>query len=227
MRMHYGPHPDQWVDYYAPERVSAAGAVLIIHGGYWREKYTADLGAPLAADLAARGIPAYNLEYRRGPGTAAQMVADARLGLGLISQNGPVTVIGHSAGGQLGCVLAAHDERVVQVISQAGLLDLGLAQSLGLSSGAVDEVLGQAALASFNPVELWPVPARVVIFHGRDDADVPVKIARRAAQKAAALGQEHSLKLFAGDHYTWIDPHSSQWAACVAALSPVHSEGAA
>ncbi len=222
MRMHYGQHQDQWVDYYAPEHTTANGAVLVIHGGYWREKYTAELGAPLAQDLAARGIPAYNLEYRRGPGSAAQMLADAKLAVGLISQEGPITVIGHSAGGHLGALLAAHDPRITQVISQAGLLDLSLAQHLKLSSGAVDELLGEEPRPSYDPVELWPVPARVIIFHGREDADVPVKIARSAAQKAAALGQEHSFTLFDGDHFTWIDPHSSQWAACIRALSPVH-----
>ncbi|MEG1443375.1 MULTISPECIES: alpha/beta hydrolase [unclassified Glutamicibacter] len=220
--MHYGAHPDQQVQFYEPERTTARGAVMIIHGGYWREKYTASLGVPLAEDLAARGIPAYNLEYRRGPGSAAKMLADARLALGLVKEEGPITLIGHSAGAQLACVLAAHDARVSQVISQAGVLDLETAQRLKLSGSAVDEMLSGASLGACNPVELWPMHARVVIFHGRDDGDVPVRIARIAAQKAAALGQEHSFSLFAGDHYTWIDPHSSQWAACVRALSPLH-----
>ncbi|MGP5580865.1 alpha/beta hydrolase [Glutamicibacter arilaitensis] len=220
--MHYGAHQDQYLQFYEPQHITAAGAVMIIHGGYWREKYTAELGVPLAEDLAARGIPAYNLEYRRGPGSAAQMLADARLALGLIKEEGPITLIGHSAGAQLACVLAAHDERVSQVISQAGVLDLESAQHLKLSDGAVDQMLAGASLSAYSPVELWPMRARVVIFHGRDDGDVPVRIARSAAQKAAALGQEHSFTLFAGDHYTWIDPHSSQWAACVRALSPLH-----
>ena len=220
--MHYGAHQDQYLQFYEPQHITAAGAVMIIHGGYWREKYTAELGVPLAEDLAARGIPAYNLEYRRGPGSAAQMLADARLALGLINEEGPITLIGHSAGAQLACVLAAHDERVSQVISQAGVLDLESAQHLKLSDGAVDQMLAGASLSAYSPVELWPMRARVVIFHGRDDGDVPVRIARSAAQKAAALGQEHSFALFAGDHYTWIDPRSSQWAACVRALSPLH-----
>ncbi|MGO2067843.1 alpha/beta hydrolase, partial [Glutamicibacter arilaitensis] len=202
--MHYGAHQDQYLQFYEPQHITAAGAVMIIHGGYWREKYTAELGVPLAEDLAARGIPAYNLEYRRGPGSAAQMLADARLALGLIKEEGPITLIGHSAGAQLACVLAAHDERASQVISQAGVLDLESAQHLKLSDGAVDQMLAGASLSAYSPVELWPMRARVVIFHGRDDGDVPVRIARSAAQKAAALGQEHIFALFAGDHYTWI-----------------------
>ncbi|WP_159611139.1 alpha/beta hydrolase [Glutamicibacter sp. JC586] len=220
--MHYGSHPDQYLQFFEPEHTTAHGAVMIIHGGYWREKYTAELGVPLARDLAQRGIPAYNLEYRRGPGSAHKMLADARLALGLIKEEGPITLIGHSAGAHLASVLAATDARVSQVISQAGVLDLELARRLKLSDGAVDELLAQEPLARYNPVELWPSTARVIIFHGRNDGDVPVKIAQRAADKAAAVGQEYRFALFAGDHYTWIDPHSSQWAACVAALSPLH-----
>jgi len=220
--MHYGAHPDQYLQYFSPEHCTARGAVMIIHGGYWREKYTAQLGVPLAEDLAARGIPAYNLEYRRGTGSAAAMLADARLALGLIKEDGPITLIGHSAGAQLACVLAANDPRVTQVISQAGVLDLDFARKLALSDAAVDLLLDGAPLATYSPVELWPMTARVVIFHGQDDADVPVKIARRAADKAAALGQDYRFALFQGDHYTWIDPRSSQWAACVRALTPLH-----
>lgn len=224
--MHYGAHQDQWLRFYAPEQVTALGAVMIIHGGYWREKYTAQLGEALAMDLAARGIPTYNLEYRRGPGSAAQMLADARLALALIKEEGPITLIGHSAGGHLASLLAAHEERVTQVISQAGLLDLQLAKTLRLSNDAVDEMLGDADLSSVNPVELWPMPARVVIFHGRADADVPVKIARRAADHAEALGQQHTLRIFDGDHFSWIDPSSHQWEACVKQLYPLHYKGA-
>ena len=220
--MHYGPHPDQWLEYYEPEHITARGAVMIIHGGYWREKYTAELGVPLAQDLASRGIPAYNLEYRRGPGSIQQMVYDANLAVGLIAQEGPITIIGHSAGGHLGCLVAARNPRITQVVSQAGLLDLQLAHELKLSNQAVEEVLGDKRLATYDPVQLWPMAARVIIFHGVDDDDVPLKIARSAAAKAAALGQNHEFTLFEGDHYTWIDPNSSQWEACVQALSPVH-----
>ena len=106
--------------------------------------------------------------------------------------------------------------------AKAGLLDIEYARRLALSDSAVDLLLDGAQPAAYNPVELWPMAARVVIFHGRDDEDVPVKIARLAAQRAAALGQDYRFALFAGDHYTWIDPQSSQWAACVGALTPLH-----
>ena len=221
----YGTHPDQYLEAHLPAAVTGSGAVLIIHGGYWRTGYDAGLGRPLAADLARRGVAAYNLEYRRGPGSARQMVQDARTALGLIPADGPLSVIGHSAGAQLGCVLAAAEPRITQVISQAGLLDLQLAQRLRLSDDAVPLMLGDTPLAEVNPVALWPMRARVIIFHGSQDEDVPLQVAEQAAAQARARGQEHRTEIFGGDHYTWIDPASDQWRACVAELAPWHFGG--
>ena len=221
----YGEDPEQYLTRHAPHTARGAGSVLVIHGGYWRTKYDASLGEPLAADLAARGVPAYNLEYRRGPGSALRMLADARAGISLIRETGPVTVIGHSAGGQLGCVLAAHEPRITQVINQAGLLDLQLASELRLSGDAVAEMLGDTPMAQVNPVALWPMRARVIIFHGSQDADVPIQVAQQATAHARARGQEHHTRYFDGDHYTWIDPASGQWQACVDQLAPAHFGG--
>jgi pimeloyl-ACP methyl ester carboxylesterase len=140
-------------------------------------------------------------------------------------------VLGRDPSGQSMDVLLVACKRdkiaqFTQVISQAGLLDLQLAKTLRPSNDAVGEMLGDVDLSSVNPVELWPMPARVVIFHGRADTDVPVKIARRAADHAAALGQQHTLRIFDGDHFSWIDPSSHQWEACVKQLYPLHYKGA-
>lgn len=198
---------------------------MIIHGGYWRTKYTASLGEDLAADLATRGLQSYNLEYRRGPGSAREMLGDARAALALLPNSGPLTVIGHSAGAQLGSLLAAAEPRVSQVISQAGLLDLELAQELGLSDGAVQEMLGETPLSEVNPVAQWPMKARMVIFHGQQDEDVPPVMAQQATTAAQLRGQEHHTQYFAGDHFTWIDPATEQWQACVEQLTPWHFGG--
>lgn len=135
IRIPYGPHSDQWGDLYLPEPPASAtadggwrGVVVVIHGGYWRDKYTAELGAPAARDLAAHGFAAWNLEYRRAgsdgvqgaggwPATfedvisgidrladvpALSIVADddaARLGQ--LVAAGRVVGLGHSAGGHL------------------------------------------------------------------------------------------------------------------------------
>src|SRR3712207_5870629 len=63
-RVPYGDDPAQWADLYRAEGASR-GVVVVIHGGFWRARYDASLGVPLAVDLAARGWTAWNLEYRR------------------------------------------------------------------------------------------------------------------------------------------------------------------
>jgi acetyl esterase/lipase len=74
LRLPYGAHPDQWGELYLPVTPAPGGGgpddgwhgiVVVIHGGYWRDRYTAELGVPVARDLAERGFAAWNLEYRR------------------------------------------------------------------------------------------------------------------------------------------------------------------
>ena len=79
-RYPYGPHPAQFGELWLPGR-APLGTVVIIHGGFWRARYDLSLGRPLAADLAARGYAAWNLEYRRAlagggwPGTFEDVAA--------------------------------------------------------------------------------------------------------------------------------------------------------
>ncbi|GAA2388224.1 hypothetical protein GCM10010404_51610 [Nonomuraea africana] len=68
-RIPYGPHPEQWGDLHLPTSTDSAKAavpvVALVHGGYWRSIWAADLMEALCADLTARGFAAWNLEYRR------------------------------------------------------------------------------------------------------------------------------------------------------------------
>ncbi|WP_407695387.1 alpha/beta hydrolase [Sinomonas albida] len=131
-RIPYGPHPDQWGELFLPDGAGAGmplrGTVVVIHGGYWRKAYTAELGVPEALDLAEHGFAAWNLEYRRagagagtgGPGGRAAPTDDGgwpatfrdvamgidhlahvadHTGVGLDPAR--VVALGHSAGGHL------------------------------------------------------------------------------------------------------------------------------
>jgi len=61
----YGHHPSQFVELSLPPGSGTVPVVLVVHGGFWRTAYGAEYGRPLAADLAARGWAALNVEYRR------------------------------------------------------------------------------------------------------------------------------------------------------------------
>jgi len=83
-RYDYGQDPSQWGELFLPDLPAGRkhrGVVVVIHGGYWRSTYGAELGEPLARDLAEHGMAAWNLEYRRAgngggwPGTFQDILA--------------------------------------------------------------------------------------------------------------------------------------------------------
>ncbi|MDH2426288.1 alpha/beta hydrolase [Sphaerisporangium sp. TRM90804] len=96
----------------------APPVVVLVHGGYWRSVWAADLMDALAIDLADRGFASWNLEYRRPDlhGWAAT-TADVAAGVEALASAGTpldlarVAVAGHSAGGQLALRAAADRAR--------------------------------------------------------------------------------------------------------------------
>lgn len=174
-RYDYGEDPSQWGELFLPDLSPGGkhrGVVVVIHGGYWRSQYGAELGEPLAQDLAEHGITAWNLEYRRAgncggwPGTFQDILAGIdKLGDLAEIHNldlGSVVALGHSAGGHLAVWAAGrgrlgdlgrelqnrelqdiHDGvRLTGVVSQSGVLNLAEAERLNLSNGAVRNLLG-------------------------------------------------------------------------------------
>src|ERR671929_2384781 len=68
VRLAYGLGPLHFGDLWLPAGEGRAGphpTAIVIHGGFWRNRYGLDLMDRLCADLARRGIAAWNVEYRR------------------------------------------------------------------------------------------------------------------------------------------------------------------
>ncbi|PNI08590.1 alpha/beta hydrolase [Arthrobacter sp. AFG7.2] len=174
-RYYYGRDASQWGGLFLPEVPDGGthrGVVVVIHGGYWRSKYGAELGEPLAEDLAAHGLAAWNLEYRRAGngGGWPYTFQDVLAGIDKLADLAPVhgldlsrvVALGHSAGGHLAVWAAGRDRlgelglegehhevgtqrggvRLTGVVSQSGVLDLAEAERLNLSDGAVANFLG-------------------------------------------------------------------------------------
>lgn len=102
----YGADAAQFGELWLPDGVTL-GTVVVIHGGFWRARYDLSLGRPLAADLAARGYAAWNLEYRRAlaGGGWPETFEDVAAGIDLLAtlpvDTSRVIAVGHSAGGHL------------------------------------------------------------------------------------------------------------------------------
>jgi acetyl esterase/lipase len=252
-RYNYGNDPSQWGELFLPGLPSGAahrGVVVVVHGGYWRSKYGAELGEPLAADLAAHGFAAWNLEYRRaGNGGGWPFTfQDILAGIDKLQElAGPhalelakVVALGHSAGGHLAVWAAGRDRlgqlglaaehravganpdgvRLTGVVSQSGLLNLGDAEELNLSDGAVANLLGGPS-SDFpgryryaDPMAALPLSVPVFAVHATDDADVPLGMSVSYVEAARSGPVPAQLVMVPGDHFALIDPAAEAYVKC-------------
>ncbi|PJE96781.1 alpha/beta hydrolase [Streptomyces carminius] len=222
----YGPRPSQVIDLYGPGEGSGAPLVAVLHGGFWREAYDRAHLSPLAAALAdGHGLGVALVEYRRvgGGGGWPGTFEDVERALARLARLGEVrALVGHSAGGHLALWAAARGLVRGTVVAVAPVADLGRAHELGLSGGAVVELLGgpewvTARLREADPVRLPPPdPAAVTVrlLHGTEDADVPVELSRRYA---AATGA-HLTELPGTGHYAPVTPGTGAFARLRCAL---------
>jgi acetyl esterase/lipase len=239
-RFRYGEDTSQWADLYRPDG-DPHGVVVVIHGGFWKAAYEADLGAPLAEDLARRGWAAWNLEYRRvgnGGGYPATL-DDVAAGIDALADVpgldlGTVVALGHSAGGHLATWAAGRagtrrwsDPRVPvsAVVSQAGVLDLGSAARRHLGSDAVAALLGRPWRAvsdeerhEVDPLSQVPLDVPVWCVHGRADDTVPLSQSETYVTAAREAGARADLVAVEGDHFVVIDLGSDAWARTVDVL---------
>jgi acetyl esterase/lipase len=205
----YGSHPEQVADLVLPAGDGPFPVVVLVHGGFWRARYRRDLMADLADDLAARGMAAWNVEYRRldagggWPATVDDVLA-AIDHLAELQIGDDVTVVGHSAGGHL-ALLAGAEGRASRVVGQAAVSDVAEGVRLGLGDGVVERFAGGAPLDRASPIERAPLDVPVLLVHGTDDEDVPVSM----SEAFAAKGGDVTLSVREGEgHFEHIDPGS-------------------
>jgi acetyl esterase/lipase len=239
-RLAYGGDENQFVDLRRPAGKGPCALAIAIHGGYWRAKYDLGYMGHLCAALTAKGIATANVEYRRvgnagggWPGT----FADVRAAYQFLTQLSTrslssksiskdlwqyefdarrVVAIGHSAGGQLGLCLAAH-EGPNPVISLAGVVDLQRAYTLHLSNDAVAEFLGgtPAEVADHyreaDPMKL-AIAARQWLVHGAADDVVPPAFSRDYVSAKQKVKEEARLvEIVGAGHFEIVDPRSAAW----------------
>src|SRR3954454_21939443 len=141
-RHRYGTHRWARADLHVPRGEGPFPVVVLLHGGYWRARYSKRVMKGACADLARRGVAAWNVEYRRigrgqgggwpatfdDVGAAIDHLAtldDPRLDL-----SSGVGALGHSAGGQLALWAASRRDAVVpvrRVVAQAAVCNLAVA----------------------------------------------------------------------------------------------------
>ena len=233
----YGSHPDQVANLHLPAVEGGPWpCVILIHGGFWRERWDRTLMTPLALDLAQRGFAAWNIEYRRvgqegggWPGTFDDVAAaaDALADIAEVDQ-ARLVAVGHSAGGHLALWLGARTSgrvRVRAAVSQAGVADLAQAHADDLGNGAVAALLGGGPdefpdrYARASPAALVPLGAAQLLVHGAADDVVPPTQSRAYAERARAAGDDVELVEIAGaNHFDVVDPAHEAWRIVVQRL---------
>lgn len=217
--LRYGGDASQYVEVWDPPD-RPRGAAVLIHGGYWRDRYGLDLMDPLARHLAGRGWRVFNIEYRRlGEHDAiwSDLSADVMAAVSLAEPQ-PVVAIGHSAGGQLALWAASASSALDAVVALAPVADLEEADRRDLSDGAVRRLLGgdrqthTELYRAASPTHLVPLGVPQLVVHGRADDDVPIDISDRYAAVATAAGDQIELVTPAPvDHFHVIDPTHETW----------------
>lgn len=248
-RIAYDTGPHRFGDLRVPPGGGPHPVVLSIHGGYWRAQHDLSYMGHICEALRAAGLATWNIEYRRighdggaYPGSFQDVAAAAdfvrvlapRYDLDLAR----VVALGHSAGGQFACWLAARHNiphahilhspdplGLRAVVSLAGVLDLRWGWQLRLSSGVIEEFLGgrpdavPARYAAASPYDLLPLGVPQTVIHGTADVNVPFEISQRYADAASAAGDDvELLPLRGAGHFEIVDPATPQWLTVLDAL---------
>jgi acetyl esterase/lipase len=217
-RHNYGDDPSQYGVLYGEGPVA-----VLIHGGFWRDRFDLTLMDALAEDLAGRRWAVWNIEYRRlgSGGGVPQTLDDVSAAIDLLEtlpvDRSRVVTTGHSAGGHLAAWAATRENprvAVTGVVSQAGVLDLARAAELNLSDGVVTQFLGGEPTSLASPFERLALGVPALLTHGGLDDIVPVEISQRFAD---ASGATLIVEPEEG-HFGHIEPDNPLWKAVLAWL---------
>lgn len=237
----YGTGPNNLYDVRLPPARERGTTVVILHGGFWRDRVDRTHAGCQAQAYANDGFHVAVPEYRRTgspgggwPGT----FEDVRSALGAIRADPQlpevVVLAGHSAGGHLAVWLLSQPEGagVRGAVTLAGCVDLGRTARDGLGNGAAVDLMGGGPddlddrYARADPARLVPAPAPVHLVHGEDDTVVPLSISQSYQRISAAAGRSVTLDVIPGaGHFELIDPDDPAFAAGLAAVRDLAGAG--
>ena len=233
----YGPDPAHLYDVRLPACSPHDVGVVVVHGGFWRERYDRAHAACQAQAFTDAGFPVAVVEYRRTgmpgggwPGTGDDVAAAVTAVRADPDLPARLVLVGHSAGGHLVAWAAGQPwgADLAGVVSLAGVLDLRSAFEQRLGDGAVEAFLGGTpdelpeVYAAADPSLHAPL-VPVALLHGADDDVVPPTISRSYAERVSSLAGPSvpvALRELAGcEHYGLIDPEHPAFAEVLAAVS--------
>ncbi len=192
----YGEDSNQYVDLYLPQTEEKHPVVVMLHGGCWREQYSAKPLGGICRALADAGFAVWNVEYRRTNGVYPHLLRDVAQATEMLRTIAPnyqldlerVVTVGHSAGGQLALWLAGRHRLsptsplynpnplpIRGVVCLAGVIDLVNAVAQGICEGGLTTIMGGTPEAvsdhyqNASPMALLPLGVRQIHIIGDSD----------------------------------------------------------
>lgn len=197
MKFFYGKHDKQFGDLYVPISDEPVPIIVVIHGGYWKDKNTLDIYPTKSiVDEYKNDYAIWNLEYRGIPENGSidlqEILSDIKSGfeyiLNLTEYNldlNKVLLIGHSAGGHLMTWLLGEELAITpkKAICVSGVLDLN--QYLLLNEPQqVEKLLNYDLnkISRANPITRGHGATQLTVIHGLEDETVPCSMAKSYAE---------------------------------------------
>lgn len=236
-------HVGEW---FVPDGDAEATAVVLIHGGFWRKQYDRHLEDQVALDLASRGYLVWNIDYRSSAVPWPATLTDVAAAYDYLMRgrfadrvdHGRIAVVGHSAGGHLAAWLAArhrlpadavgHDPEAqppALAVPQTGVVALAAAAEQNLGNGAPQALIGGTPhqhpqrYQQADPVGMLPTGVRTILIHDRNDDVVPITQSESYVEAATKAGDDSSLVVVPGDHFSHLDATSEACARLREALA--------
>ncbi|MFP5347013.1 MAG: alpha/beta hydrolase family protein [Actinomycetes bacterium] len=241
--LRYGNHSEQVADLYLPVAravpASPLPLLVVVHGGFWRQRYDRAHALPQVLALADAGWPVAALEYRRvgGDGGVPATFDDIATAVDAVPQLSSAVapgwvdadravLVGHSAGGHLALWASARHllppssrwhrdatSTALAVVSLAGVCSLAAAVADDLGSGAAKALLAGASPEHLDPGLLPATGVPTFLLHGSDDETVPARYSEQHAERLSAAGTPVDLAVLPGTgHFEPITPASTAWA---------------
>lgn len=248
----YGADSDQFGELRLPVGRGPHPVVVLLHGGCWLPEFDLAHIRPLADAITALGYATWNVEYRR-PGehehgwpktfvdAAAALDALRNVAAAHKLDLDSITLLGHSAGGQLALWLAARPDfapehplfapdplPVGRVLALAPITDLAAyaREEQGCPAGA-RRVLGgtpneqPARYRAVSPVDNLPGPIRVDLIHADGDRIVPLDHSELFANRMNAAGGQARVHRLAppAEHFDVLLTDGAAWRLLQALLT--------
>lgn len=231
-------HPEHCrFDLYLPKAEKPSPLVVYLHGGGWtygtRLGIRAPLFLPVLEQLLARGVAVAAVEYRfaNNGNTVRDCVRDCFAALAFITARNPeraldpdrVAVLGDSAGGHLGLMLALADSalflpagdpkpgRVSGLVVWYGSSDFTNAAAWGDERRVTGLIARFGATRLDDPVvtllspvtHLKPTSPPILCLQGDGDTSVPLRQAQILEKRAAEVGAPVRLRVVRNAGHNW------------------------